>query len=96
MHIPWEDVQLVLAVVEAGSLSGAAKRLRLTQPTVSRRIAALESSLGEPLFVRTVEGAAPTSFGERFLSPRDAWRSGERRSTARSRARRRIRAGSCD
>jgi DNA-binding transcriptional LysR family regulator len=69
MHIPWEDVQVVLAVVESGSLSGAAKRLRLTQPTVSRRIAALESTLGEPLFTRTAEGATPTSFGERFLEP---------------------------
>lgn len=69
MHIPWEDVQLFLAVVDAGSLSGAAKRLRLTQPTVSRRLAALESTLGEPLFVRAADGASATSFGERLLEP---------------------------
>jgi DNA-binding transcriptional LysR family regulator len=69
MHIPWDDLQVFLAVAEAGSLSAAAKKLRVTQPTVSRRIAELESSVGEALFVRTVDGAAPTSFGERLLEP---------------------------
>jgi DNA-binding transcriptional LysR family regulator len=69
VHIPWEDIQLFLAVAEAGSLSGAAKRLRVTQPTVSRRVAELEASLGEPLFVRTAEGAGLTSFGERLIEP---------------------------
>ena len=69
MHIPWHDLQVFLAVAEAGSLSAASKRLRVTQPTVSRRIAELEASVGEALFVRTVDGAAPTSFGERLLEP---------------------------
>jgi DNA-binding transcriptional LysR family regulator len=69
MHIPWEDIQLFLAVAEAGSLSGAAKRLRITQPTVSRRIAELESGLGEPLCVRAVDGASITSFAERLVEP---------------------------
>jgi DNA-binding transcriptional LysR family regulator len=69
MHIPWDEIQLFLAVYEAGSLSGAAKRLRITQPTASRRMAVLESMLGEPLFVRTVDGAHPTSFGERLIEP---------------------------
>jgi DNA-binding transcriptional LysR family regulator len=67
VHIPWNDVELVLAVAEAGSVSAAAKRLRTTQPTVSRRLAELEASLGEPLFARSVEGTTPTSFGERML-----------------------------
>lgn len=62
-------MELFLAVVEAGSLSGAAKRLRVTQPTISRRLAELEAELGEPLFVRTVDGASLTSFGERMLEP---------------------------
>ncbi len=68
-HIPWDDLQLFLAVAEAGSLSAAAKRLRVTQPTVSRRIAELEARVGEPLFVRSVDGAALTAFGERLLEP---------------------------
>jgi DNA-binding transcriptional LysR family regulator len=69
MHIPWDDVHVFLAVAEAGSLSGAARRLRTTQPTVSRRIADLEATVGEPLFVRTADGAALTAFGERLLDP---------------------------
>jgi DNA-binding transcriptional LysR family regulator len=67
VHIPWNEVQLVLAVAETGSVSAAAKRLNTTQPTVSRRLADLEASLGESLFARSVEGTTPTSFGERML-----------------------------
>src|SRR5258705_1195835 len=69
MHIPWNDVQLVLAIAQSGSLSGAARSLRLTQPTVSRRLADLEATLGEGLFVRAVDGTTPTSFAERLLEP---------------------------
>lgn len=69
MHIPWNDVQLVLAIAQTGSLSAAARALRLTQPTVSRRLAELEASLGEPLFSRAVDGTTPTSFGDRLLEP---------------------------
>jgi DNA-binding transcriptional LysR family regulator len=56
-------------VADAGSLSGAARQLRVTQPTVSRQLAELEAQLGEPLFQRTVEGATLTAFGERVLEP---------------------------
>ncbi|MFY0567736.1 LysR family transcriptional regulator [Archangium lansingense] len=69
MDIPWEDVRLFLAVAETGSLSGAARRLRIGQPTVSRRLAALEYTLGAALFRRGVEGASLTSAGERLLGP---------------------------
>ena len=69
MDISWDDARLFLAVADAGSLSAAAKKLRVAQPTVSRRLAELEASLGEPLFVRSVEGATPTSFAEKLLVP---------------------------
>jgi DNA-binding transcriptional LysR family regulator len=69
MNIPWADIELFLAIAEAGSLSGAAKRMRITQPTVSRRIAEIERALGESLFVRSAEGATLTSFGERLVDP---------------------------
>src|SRR6478672_485508 len=69
MHIPWEDAQLFLAVAEGGSFSAAARTLRVAQPTVSRRLSDLESRLGEPLFVRGVEGSALTAFGERLVEP---------------------------
>jgi len=69
MHIPWDDLRLFLAVADAGSLSAASKRLGITQPTVSRRLAELEAMVGEPLFVRAALGATPTSFAERILEP---------------------------
>ncbi len=69
MNIPWDDVQLFLAVVEAGSLSGAARRLRVAQPTISRRLADMEARLGEPLFQRAVEGTKLLPFGERLVEP---------------------------
>ncbi len=69
VHIPWGDLQLFLAITESGSLSAAAKVLKVTQPTVSRRLAELERVLAEPLFVRSVEGVALTAFGERMIAP---------------------------
>ncbi|MFT3712971.1 MAG: LysR family transcriptional regulator [Archangium sp.] len=67
MDISWEDARLFLAVAETGSLSSAARRLKLGQPTVTRRLAALEYAIGTPLFRRSVEGAALTQVGERLL-----------------------------
>jgi len=69
MDISWEDLRLFLAVAETGSLSAAAKQLRVGQPTVSRKLAALEYQLGGSLFRRSVEGAALTAAGERLLEP---------------------------
>jgi DNA-binding transcriptional LysR family regulator len=69
MDIPWDDVRLFLAVAESGSLSAAARRLRIAQPTASRRLAELEATLGETLFLRGVGGTALTSYGERLVEP---------------------------
>lgn len=69
MHIAWDDLQLFLAVAETKSVSAAAKRLRVTQPTASRRLSQLEASLGERLFVRSAVGVAVTPFAERMLEP---------------------------
>jgi DNA-binding transcriptional LysR family regulator len=69
MDLPWDDVQLFLAIAETGSLSRAAKRLRVGQPTVSRRLADLEYRLGYLLFDREVAGVALTSAGERLVEP---------------------------
>ena len=57
----WSLVRSFLAVLDAGSMSAAAKRLGARQPTLSRQIAALEDQLGAPLFERTGRGAAPTA-----------------------------------
>src|SRR6185295_15247696 len=69
MDIAWDDVRIFLAVAEAGSVSGAARQLRLGQPTISRRLAEMEQSLGARLFARGVGGATLTSAGERLLAP---------------------------
>jgi DNA-binding transcriptional LysR family regulator len=84
MDISWDDVKLFLAVADHGSLSEAARQLRVGQPTVSRRLAVLEESLGYPLFERGVEGARLTQQGEQWLEParRMAEWAGELRSTA--------------
>lgn len=67
MHIPWQQAEIFIAVAETGSFSGAARLLRLTQPTVSRRVALLEQELGRPLFRRDSDGAHLTVEGEKLL-----------------------------
>jgi DNA-binding transcriptional LysR family regulator len=69
VHVHWSEIEMILAVSEAGSLSGAAKVLQVTQPTVSRQLADLEARLGEPLFTRAVDGTRLTPFGERVVDP---------------------------
>lgn len=57
----WELYRSFLAVARQGSLSGAARLLSSTQPTVGRHVEALERALGVPLFVRSPQGLAPTA-----------------------------------
>ena len=57
----WDLYRSFLAVVDQGSLSGAARALRIAQPTVGRHIAALEGALGgAALFTRSPGGLRPT------------------------------------
>lgn len=69
MDISWDDAKLFLAIAESGSVSAAARRLKLGQPTVTRRLAALEYLVGASLFERSVEGTALTAAGERLVLP---------------------------
>lgn len=57
----WSLVRSFLAALDQGSLSGAARVLRSSQPTVGRHIAELESQLGVVLFERTGRGLVPTA-----------------------------------
>lgn len=57
----WALVKSFLAVLDAGSLSGAARMLGAQQPTLSRHVAELELQLGAPLFERTGRGLTPTA-----------------------------------
>lgn len=56
----WTLYRSFLAVLRTGSLSGAARILGATQPTLGRHIEALEESLGGSLFTRSPSGLAPT------------------------------------
>lgn len=59
-EIGWELYRSFLGVLREGSLSGAARALGLTQPTVGRHVAALEAALRVPLFTRSSSGLMPT------------------------------------
>lgn len=61
--IGWELYRSYLSVLNEGSLSSAARQLGITQPTVGRHIAALESALGVALFTRSQLGLTPTDAG---------------------------------
>ena len=59
-------MEAFVRVVEAGSFSGAAKQLRVGQPTVSKMVARLENRLGIRLLLRSTHGLAPTESGQNF------------------------------
>ena len=56
----WDFYRTFLAVLNEGSLSGAARVLGLTQPTVGRHIDALEAAIGFQLFTRSQHGLSAT------------------------------------
>lgn len=58
--LSWELYRTFLAVLTQGSLSGAARALGITQPTVGRHVAALEGAFGQTLFTRSQSGLLPT------------------------------------
>jgi DNA-binding transcriptional LysR family regulator len=62
-----QDVEMFVAVVEAGSLSAAARRLARTQPTVSRQLAGLEARLGARLLERTTRRLRLTAAGRTYF-----------------------------
>lgn len=67
MNLPADDLLLFARVMDAGSFSAAAERLGWPKSTVSRRIAALEASLGERVLNRTTRQLHLTDFGAGLL-----------------------------
>jgi len=63
----WSDYPIFLAVAEAGSLTAAGRALGMSQPTVGRRIRALEDHFGTPLLKRESGQLVPTNFGQSML-----------------------------
>ncbi|MFT6076687.1 MAG: DNA-binding transcriptional LysR family regulator [Yoonia sp.] len=68
----WSDVRIFLAVVRAGSTLAASKLLDVAQPTVARRIDALEHELGLILFDRDTRGFSPTDATRTLLPAAEA------------------------
>jgi DNA-binding transcriptional LysR family regulator len=66
-RIKLHDLHVLLAVVEAGSMGKAARRLNTTQPAVSRSVAELEHTLGVRLLDRGSDGVAPTQYGRALI-----------------------------
>ncbi len=65
--INWDDMRVFLAVARQGNLSAAARSLKVTQPTVGRRLRALEDTLEVRLFDRLPDGFAPTAAGQELI-----------------------------
>jgi DNA-binding transcriptional LysR family regulator len=66
--LSWDDLRVVAAVAEAGSLPAAAGRLGLDHSTVFRRLGRIEQALGLALFERRREGYAATPAGEEVVA----------------------------
>lgn len=64
--LSWDDLRVFLAVLREGSFTRAAARLDVEQSTISRRVQALEESIGRPLFNRDRRGPSPTDLAERL------------------------------
>lgn len=78
--------EYALAVAEEGSVTAAAERLRVAQPSVSQQIRGLERELGVELFARTPTGLVPTVVGRAFLREAEVAVSASRRARATARA----------
>ncbi len=63
VNFDWNQVRAFLATVEEGTLSGAARALNLTQPTLGRQVTALEESLKITLFERVGKSLVLTQAG---------------------------------
>lgn len=67
-NIDWDDVRVFLAIARTGTLGAAAKAVGQTQPTMGRRLKALEEQLGQVLFQRTSNGFVLTDEGAAVLA----------------------------
>jgi DNA-binding transcriptional LysR family regulator len=63
----WDDVRVFVAIARAKSLGAGARAVGLDRSTASRRIAALETSLGARLFLRTRDGLRLSTVGDGLL-----------------------------
>lgn len=72
----WDDVRLFLVIADQGSLAKAAKQLKVSSATLSRRLEAMERALGHRLFDRLPHRLAITAAGQRLLDGANLMRNG--------------------
>ena len=66
--LDWGDLRFFLELSRCGSLSGAARRLKVDRNTVARRVASLEEALGLTLFERGPQGWTRTAAGDELAA----------------------------
>lgn len=64
----WDSLRWILAIARTGSLTGAARALGVSHPTVFRRINRIEQEIGVRLFERAHDGYTPTTAGEEAVA----------------------------
>src|ERR1700716_4140805 len=64
-HPELAELRAFCAAVDMGSISGAARTMRVSQPALSKRLRGLESLVGTPLLRRSTRGVTPTVTGAR-------------------------------
>lgn len=67
INLDWNQLKAFLETAETGSLSAAARKLGLTQPTLSRQVAAIEQRMGVTLFERVGKSMVLTPTGMDLL-----------------------------
>jgi len=67
LNIPMEIIRTIVAIAETGSMSKAAERLNLSQPSISSQVKRLQGLVGGELFVRTANGTVLTELGKLAL-----------------------------
>ena len=67
----WEDLRVLLAFARAGTIAKCAELLGVTQPTVIRKLAALEAEMDRRLLVRSTRGSSLTQEGEKLVALAD-------------------------
>ena len=86
--LSWDDIRVFLVIARSRTLSAAAPKLSLSQPTLGRRLRAIERVFGSSLFMRTSDGLQLTRDGTSILSDAEAMEQSaltlERRLTTRS------------
>jgi DNA-binding transcriptional LysR family regulator len=66
--LDWDDLRYILAVRRAGSLTAAARALKVDKATISRRVSAVEHALGVRVFDRRPDGYSLTPHGDRVIA----------------------------